>query len=110
MLQRICGAIILIFIGLTFIFIQPDSNFPKIVLEIAGYVLIFLGIYTAIFGKSMEELTPEQRAKVLDLDKILQTKLNNTFGAQNVENFKRISDEIFSNPIVRLFTMLRFRK
>ena len=58
----------------------------------------------------MEELTPEQRAKVLDLDKILQTKLNNTFGAQNVENVKRISDEIFSNPIVRLFTMLRFRK
>ena len=41
---------------------------------------------------------------------IISTKLNDTFGAQNVENARKISDDILSNPFVRFLTMFMFRR
>lgn len=111
MLQKLCGFSICIFCGIALVLIKTDNSVNTIISNVLGYFMIFIAILIP-FGKTEAELTPEEKAQMMkyDLNNIISTKLNDTFGAQNVENARKILDDISSNPFFRVLTLFMFRR
>lgn len=86
-----------------------SENFMmEILFAIFGILMLVLGVLCPFIAKTESELTPEEKAKVPDINNMMQEKIQNSLGADTINNIQHAANKVedFTNhPLVKFLRM-----
>lgn len=86
-----------------------SENFMmEILFAVFGILMLVLGVLCPFIAKTESELTPEEKAKISDINNMMQEKIQNSLRADTVNNIQHAANKVedFANhPLVKFLRM-----
>lgn len=85
-----------------------DNFMMEILFAVLGIFMLVLGVLCPFIAKTESELTPEEKAKIPDINNMMQEKIQNSLGADTVNNIQHAANKVedFTNhPLVKFLRM-----